>query len=163
LFRVRRPSEADLEAMAECGAKVWESLRGLLPEEWVNHEAELSRSSEFVEQMREALDNPDVIILIAEAGNEVVGVAYGRYHQGGSAHLGFIGVKPEHRRRGIGTALLRAFLEEAKKRGAKKVWLHTHPNLKEAIRMYVREGFVPEGYLRKHMYDQDLIVYSKFL
>ena len=91
MFRVRRPSEADLEAMAECGAEVWESLRGLLPEEWVDHEAELSRSSEFMEWMREALDNPDVIMLIAEAGNEVVGVAYGRYHQGGSAHLGFIG------------------------------------------------------------------------
>jgi len=27
----------------------------------------------------------------------------------------------------------------------------------------VREGFIPEGYLRRHMYDQDLIIYSRFL
>ena len=162
-LRVRKPSEEDAEDVAECSAAVWESLRGLLPDEWVEEEAELSRSREFVERVREAVGSPDAIILLAELDGEVVGVAYGRYHKGGSAHLGFIGVKPDHRQRGIGTALLRAFLEEAKNRGARKVWLHTHPNLKEAVRMYVREGFTPEGYLRKHMYGQDLIIYSKLL
>jgi len=48
---------------------------------------------------------------------------------------------------GIGTALLRYFLEESKSKGAKRVRLNTHPNLKDAIRLYEKEGFVQEGYL----------------
>jgi len=36
-------------------------------------------------------------------------------------------------------------------------------DLKPAIRLYIKVGFVPEGFLRKHVYGMDIIIYSKFL
>ncbi len=77
--------------------------------------------------------------------------------------LGFLGVEKDSRKTCLGSQLLNKFLEEAKKRGAHKVWLFTSPNLKNAIRLYVKTGFVPEGFMRQHSYGLDLIIYSKFL
>jgi len=90
-------------------------------------------------------------------------LATGRVREDGVGMLGFLGIKKECRREGVGSQLLNRFLEEAKKRNAHKVWLFTSPNLHSAIGLYVKMGFVPEGYMRRHSYGLDLIIYSKFL
>jgi len=109
------------------------------------------------------LQNKEVIYLLAEEDNEIIGLATGRVREDGVGMLGFLGVKKDCRRGGIGSKLLNKFMEEAKKRSAHKVWLFTSPNLHSAIRLYVKTGFVPEGYMRRHSYGLDLIVYSRFL
>ena len=81
----------------------------------------------------------------------------------GVCHVGFLGVKKEYRGKGVGESLLNRFIEEAKKRKAHKIWLFTSPNLLPAIRLYIKKGFVPEGFLRRHNHGLDLIIYSKFL
>ena|GEM_PF-4616487 len=87
VFRIRRASEADEETIAECSSVIWESLRGLLPEDWIKRE--VSGSRELARRIVGALRDPSMIALIAEVSGEVVGIAYGRY-SAGSAHLGFI-------------------------------------------------------------------------
>jgi ribosomal protein S18 acetylase RimI-like enzyme len=109
------------------------------------------------------LQNREVIYLLAEKGKEVIGLATGRVMEDGIGMLGFLGVKKERRNESVGSKLLNRFLEEAKKRNAHKVWLFTSPNLHSAIELYVKRGFVPEGYLRRHSHGLDLIIYSKFL
>jgi GNAT superfamily N-acetyltransferase len=100
---------------------------------------------------------------MAEEDKHIIGLATGMAREDGVGMLGFLGVRKEHRKTGVGSTLLKTFLEEARRRKAHKVWLFTSPNLHPAVRLYVENGFVPEGYMRRHSYGLDLIIYSKFL
>jgi ribosomal protein S18 acetylase RimI-like enzyme len=53
-------------------------------------------------------------------------------------------VKKEHSGRGIGESLLNRFIEEARNRGCRKVWLYTSSRLLPAVSLYIKRGFVPE-------------------
>lgn len=57
------------------------------------------------------------------------------------AHIRMLGVHPEERRRGVGTALVRACIEEARKAGKSLLTLHTIPRMRAAHRMYESMGF----------------------
>jgi GNAT superfamily N-acetyltransferase len=116
-----------------------------------------------LQNWQQQLQNKEVICLLAEEDEQTIGLATGRVREDGVGMLGFLGVRKEHRKTGLGSAILKTFLEEATKRKAHKVWLFTSPALHPAIRLYVEEGFVPEGYMRRHSFGLDLIIYSKFL
>lgn len=60
-----------------------------------------------------------------------------------------LAVSPEHQRQGIGLALVQAALEEARRRGARKVSLRVLAPNARAGRLYERCGFVQEGVLRR--------------
>jgi putative acetyltransferase len=59
-------------------------------------------------------------------------------------------VAASHRRRGIGTALLRAAVDWARPSGVRKLELHVFPHNEAAIKLYRQFGFVEEGYRRAH-------------
>ena len=117
----------------------------------------------FSDRIRAAIADPARLILVAEEGGEIVGLAQGRTNKGGYSWLGFMGVSPDHRRRGAARGLLHEFIRQSRERGCTKVSLNTAPSLKPAIKLYAETGFVPEGYLRNHMHGIDLIFYSLFL
>jgi ribosomal protein S18 acetylase RimI-like enzyme len=52
-----------------------------------------------------------------------------------------IDVRPEHRNRGIGTALIRRFVEEARQAKAFEVWVLTNERNHSAMAMYAHVGF----------------------
>lgn len=52
-----------------------------------------------------------------------------------------IDVRPDHRRRGIGTALVEAFTAEARLAGASELWVVSNASTPEAVRMYERCGY----------------------
>lgn len=153
----------DLERLRTCELQIWESLREWLPDSFVSPNISFIQRPEYLQNWQQMLQNKEVIYLFAEEDNEIMGLATGRIREDGVGMLGFLGVKEDRRKGGIGSKLLNRFLEEAKKRGAHKVWLFTSPNLHSAIRLYVKTGFVPEGYMRRHSHGLDLIIYSKFL
>lgn len=163
LVGVRQASVKDVKRLLECEIAIWESLREMLPNSFIEPNVQGLRRSDVVERRRNSLQSTDGVFLVAEERMEFIGVAIGRVGEDGLGVLGFLGVKPQYRRKGVGSSLLQQFIEEAKKRKAHKVWLLTAPSLKSAIRLYVKEGFVPEGYLRRHSHGQDLILYSKLL
>jgi ribosomal-protein-alanine N-acetyltransferase len=74
-----------------------------------------------------------------------------------------MGVEPSYRRQGIGRNLLLKYLETLKQQGIHKVSLNTTSILLPAIRLYIGQGFVPEGLLRREAHGLDIIIYSKFL
>jgi len=54
-----------------------------------------------------------------------------------------IGVAPEHRRRGIGRALLERGIGALRERGVRQVWLEVGASNEAAIRLYEEAGFAP--------------------
>ena len=53
-----------------------------------------------------------------------------------------IAVLPEHRRKGLGTALLQTAFERMKDRGCQEVYLEVRVTNEEAIRVYEKLNFV---------------------
>ncbi len=162
MTEIRFATVNDIEKLTECYFEIWESLREWLPNSFIDPELESIRMPEQRKKFKQRIESRDSIFLIAGENYEIIGVALGREY-GGVCNLGFLGVKKEHRHKGVGTSLLNRFVKEAKKRKSHKVALHTSPNLLPAIKLYIKYGFVPEGFLRKHTRGSDLIIYSKFL
>lgn len=59
-----------------------------------------------------------------------------------SGQIGRMAVLPAWRGRGVGTALLRSLLDEARRQGMQRVFLHAQIR---ALPFYARHGFTPEG------------------
>jgi len=163
MVKIRHATVEDVEHILSCEIKIWESLRELLPDSFINPNIEFLKRSETFDNYKRFLENKEVIFLIALKNDKIIGLASGRVREDGVGTLGFLGVRPKHRTRGVGSNLLQQFLKEAKKRNAHKVWLFTAPSLYSSIKLYVKTGFVPEGYMRRHSFGLDLIFYSKFL
>jgi len=116
------------------------------------------------EQWRNSISDPQAMMFVYQDDEgRIVGLARGKMDMGKLAHLGFIGVVPEARRKGAGQTLLASFIEESTRRGSHKISLFTAPTLKTAIALYARKGFVQEASLSSHWYKQDFLIYSKFL
>ena len=161
-MEVRETRQEDIDGYLDCQLKVFESLRGVLPPQFIEAEISWLRDRGRA-RMERAIQDPNGINLVAEDSGSIVGIATGIVSRAGLSTLGFVGVAPTHRRRGIGRQLVQRFIEESREMGAAKVTLNTARELKPAIKLYVDMGFVPEGLLRRHVYGVDSIVYSKFL
>lgn len=78
--------------------------------------------------------------------------------------IGNLAVKKDCRGQGIGTALLRALIETAKKRGCAFVSLEARVSNTAAIRLYEKTGFQKQGE-RKNFYaapTEDAAIYTLF-
>lgn len=152
----------DIDGFIECQIEIWRSLEGILPQSIIDDNLKSLDDSKTVTAIEKGLGDEHVIRLILETQGKVQGIAIGRVDKGVS-WLGFIGVLPSQRGNGYGRVLLQDFISKSKACGAHKISLYTSPALQQAITLYVESGFIPEGYLRRHSYRMDMIVYSKHL
>jgi ribosomal protein S18 acetylase RimI-like enzyme len=115
---------------------------------WIGTEAPVD-----VEQRRrrmvEDVGREEAIVLVAEAGGQVVGELGLHLARYGVADLG-MAVAAGWRGRGVGTALLAEAIARARKAGAHKIALQVWPHNRAAIALYERHGFQREGYLTRH-------------
>lgn len=85
----------------------------------------------------------------------------------GSCDIAAMGVVPEMRRRGVGRALLRAAMAEAKAQGAGEMFLEVADSNAPARSLYAREGFEPvgrrAGYYRSGAAASDALVLRRAL
>jgi len=160
---IRKATLRDIQDLLDCQASVWESLRGMLPTPWIEDEIERSHQPDVRNILRKIITDQTRITLVAEENHAIVGFALGRTDKSGLSWLSFMGVRPTHRRQGIGHKLVQAYLTESKVKGAHKVSLNTAPDLKPAVKLYVDMGFMFEGLMKRHRYGVDLIIFSKFL
>ena len=79
-------------------------------------------------------------LLVAADAGEVVGFAHLTFPDG-HAHLDQLSVLPEHGRRGIGAALVRAVMEEARWAGYDRLSLTTYRDVPWNGPFYARIGF----------------------
>jgi ribosomal protein S18 acetylase RimI-like enzyme len=101
-------------------------------------------------QLREIVDSPATVVFVARdgaaPGGTILGVltlAVFRIPTGVRAWIEDVVVDGGARGRGVGEALNRAALDEARRRGAKTVDLTSRPSREEANRLYRRIGFAP--------------------
>ena len=145
-LRPARPTDAG--ALSRLFAAVRAEGRWL-----VTSPAAMSEPSEafFIGEMIRAGDG---LVLVAEADAEVVGnVLVSLDRNVASAHIGTLSicVADGWRDIGIGSALVGAAIDWARRRGLLKVALGVFPDNERAIAVYERAGFVREG-LRRRQY-----------
>jgi ribosomal protein S18 acetylase RimI-like enzyme len=143
---VRRATAADLPILGRLGA--------LLVQE--HHEFDSRRflaarsrtPDDYAAFLRSQLEDPDVVVLVAEKDGRVIGYAYGAIEgydymslRGPAAVLHDLVVDPEHRARGVGRLLLTAALSYLKARDAPRVVLSTAERNQSAQRLFERMGF----------------------
>lgn len=102
--------------------------------------------------LRESLNLPGYLFLVAEEEGKVVGYA-GLNRVLDEGDVTNIVVAEEYRGRGLGTALTAALLEEGKKEGIQAFTLEVRFSNLPAVRIYEKLGFVQEG-IRKRFYEK---------
>jgi len=100
--------------------------------------------------------------LVAEAGGKIVGylMAWKIVDQ---LHILNIAADPDFRRRGVGTALLRAASGKATEMGLGEITLEVRQSNNEARAFYLRHGFVATGLRRSYYADngEDAIIMTR--
>lgn len=129
--------EVAVQSSDEAVAELTEALARLLPQ--------LSSSPPpDAEYVRELIVDPGTVVFVARLDGRIVGsltlVLY-RIPTGLKAWIEDVVVDDAARGHGIGEALNRAALDEAKRRGTKAVSLTSRPSREAANRLYQRIGF----------------------
>lgn len=95
--------------------------------------------------------DPDAALFVAQGAEGVIGrLSIARDDHPASRHVAELGlmVAAEHRRRGVGTALMRAAEDWARETGIRRLELHVLPHNEPAIALYRSLGYEREGYKR---------------
>ena len=96
------------------------------------------------EELSDILATADTVLFVARLGGRVVGsltLAFYRIPTGLKAWIEDVVVEEDARGGGIGEALSRAAIDEARRRGAKNVSLTSRPSRESANRLYRGIGF----------------------
>ena len=139
---VRPATLGDVDALVDLVAEVAEEGR------WIATEAPVD-VEERHHTVAEAVQSDHAIVLVAEAGGEVVGDLGLHLARYGVADLG-MAVLAGWRGRGVGSALLAEGIDQARAAGAHKIALQVWPHNAAALALYERFGFRREGYLTRH-------------
>ncbi|RJP73435.1 MAG: GNAT family N-acetyltransferase [Candidatus Zixiibacteriota bacterium] len=151
---VRDATPDDAPALAELYDRVWALETSALGEKLA---AERRAAPEEIRRWIET----DRYLVVEETGR--VAAVMGIEARHGTYHLAHLAVLPEYRRRGLARSLMERAEALARESGAVKIWFDTAPGLEAARRLYASLGYAPCGYLRRHYWGTDLIVYEKLL
>lgn len=77
--------------------------------------------------------------------------------------LGDMMVKEKYRKLGIGSKLVDKVIEFARQNKCGKIWLWTQEELKPAVNLYKKKGFVWEGTIKKQFCRKDAQLYGLIL
>ena len=143
---IRAAKPADTAAIGRLGALLVRLHHDLDPQRFIA--ATSGTESAYGSYLGSLLDNPDIVILVAERDGEVIGYTYAGVEgtdymalRGPAGALYDIVVDPAHRGQGIGRKLLDATIEALKARGAPRVVLSTAEGNAVAQRLFEHAGF----------------------
>jgi len=100
--------------------------------------------------LRRIVKETDSELLVAESNQEIVGFIHQVFfldpvHAGLNSCITSLFVKQPHRKKGIGSQLLKKAVENAKKKGVIEVHVDTEENNVRAIDFYQKHGFKKAG------------------
>jgi ribosomal protein S18 acetylase RimI-like enzyme len=143
---IRPAAPADLEAVGRLGALLVRMHHGLDPERFIAATPRTEHA--YGSFLGTQLEEPDIVVLVAERDGEVVGYTYAGVEgndymslRGPAGVLHDIVVDPAHRGQGVGRMLLDATLAALKAGGAPRVVLSTAEQNESAQRLFARAGF----------------------
>ena len=142
-----RPARAgDESALGRLGALLVRTHHEFDPERFIAATPRTERG--YGSFLGSQLDDPDVIVLVAERNGAVLGYTYAGVEgfdymslRGPAGVLHDIVVDPLHRGAGVGRELLRATLAALAARGVPRVLLSTAERNEPAQRLFARAGF----------------------
>jgi ribosomal protein S18 acetylase RimI-like enzyme len=144
--RIRRAVPSDMAAVGRLGALLVRLHHDFDAERFIAASARTARG--YGSYLGTQLDDPDVVLLVAERDGEVLGYTYAGVEgfdymalRGPAGVLHDIIVDPAHRGQGIGVQLLDATLAALAERGAPRVVLSTADRNEPAQRLFARAGF----------------------
>jgi ribosomal protein S18 acetylase RimI-like enzyme len=144
--RIRPAAPADMKTIGRLGALLVRTHHDFDPDRFI---AATSRTEQgYGSFLGTQLEEPRIVILVAELDGEVIGYTYAGVEgtdymslRGPAGVLYDIVVDPTHRGQGVGRELLDATLEALKAKGAPRVVLSTAEGNKPAQRLFARAGF----------------------
>ena len=142
-----RPAEpADLPAVGRLGALLVRTHHEFDPQRFIAATPQTEHG--YASFLGTQLGQPDVVVLVAERGGQVLGYTYAGVEahdymalRGPAGVLYDIVVDPAHRQSDVGQLLLDATLAALKERGAPRVVLSTAERNESAQRLFARAGF----------------------
>ena len=143
---IRPATPADLKAIGRLGALLVRMHHDLDPDRFIA--ATPQTEDRYGSFLGTQLEEPNIVILVAERGGEVVGYTYAGVEEydymslrGPAGVLYDIVVDAAHRGQGVGRMLLDATLEALAAKGAPRVVLSTAEQNEPAQRLFARAGF----------------------
>ena len=158
-MQIRAAQQKDASAIARVHVRAWQSAyRGIMPDDYLDG----LDASERAEQWRDVMNDLSAqsVLCVAEQAGEIIGFAGGgpalHTDDGDVNELYALNVDPDHFGRGVGDALLQAFLSWSAERSAARpeskrvetseyvcLWVATQNA--RARRFYERRGFSWDG------------------
>jgi RimJ/RimL family protein N-acetyltransferase len=145
---IRQATPKDAPALVELAQAV-----GSEPEGWLIADGDWRTPADERRYLRALRRHPDAAVFVAETPAGIVGrLSVARDPHPASEHVADLGlmVAHDHRRRGIGRALMGAAETWARGVGVRKIELHVFPHNEAAIALYERLGYEREGFRRRH-------------
>jgi ribosomal protein S18 acetylase RimI-like enzyme len=143
---IRPAAPADMSAIGRLGALLVREHHDFDPQRFIP--ATSRTESQYGWYLGTQLEEPNIVILVAERDGEVVGYTYSGVEgtdymslRGPAGVMYDIVVDPDHRQQGIGRMLVEATLEALKSKGAPRVVLSTAEQNAAAQRLFDRAGF----------------------
>ena len=143
---VRPAQRADIPAIGRLGAQLVRLHHDFDPQRFIA--ATSGTEHGYASFLGTQLDDPDVIVLVAERDRQVLGYTYAGVEgvdymslRGPAGVLYDIVVDPAHRDQGIGRMLLDATLAALERKGAPRVVLSTAERNETAHRLFEHAGF----------------------
>ena len=155
-IRVRHAEPGDAAALVELARAV-----GGEPEGWLIADGSWRSAGDERRYLRAIRRYADAAVLVAELDGAIVGrLSLARDPHPASEHVADLGlmVAKDHRRRGVGSALMEAAEQWARSAGVRKLELHVFPHNEPAIALYDRLGYRREGVRRRHYRRGDQLV-----
>ena len=143
---IRRATSADVPTIGRLGAVLVRTHHEFDPKRFIPATPETPDG--YGSFLRTQLAKRDVVVLVAEMSDEVVGYTYAGLEgwdymslRGPAGVLYDIVVESDHRGKGIGRMLLDATLDALQREGARQVVLSTAEQNEPAQRLFTRAGF----------------------
>ncbi len=143
---IRPAVDADIPTIGELGALLVRTHQEFDPLRFIAATPQTARG--YASFLGTQLDEPNILVLVAEHEGKVIGYAYAGVEgydymslRGPAAVLHDLVVDPASRRQGVGRLLLDAALAAMEARGAPRIVLSTAERNESAQRLFARAGF----------------------
>ena len=112
--------------------------------------------------IEDEVNNPNAFFVTAVDEEKILG--YGGMHcTHQECYIDNIAVFGHQRKRGVGTAIVKALVQEAQRRGAEYISLEVRPSNRPAVGLYTKLGFMEEGRRRNFYSDptEDALILTR--
>jgi ribosomal protein S18 acetylase RimI-like enzyme len=123
-------------------------------------EAELAKYT--ADHLRDSVAEDAEAVLLAKLGDQLAGFCFTRQDDG-LIWMSWFGVHAGHRHSGIGSALLRALDDRARRFGMHKIWCDSRTDNEPSKRVLSSNGYGQICTIANHWHGQDYVLWQKFV